>query len=134
NMRAGNTNTVLGQAWLVINPLLLSAVYFLLVVVIGGGGGVSFAGIAGGLFLYFLMSGAVQACATSVTNAGSLILNMNFPKLLLIISNVYLALRRFVPTLVVYFVIHTIWQKPWTLQMLWMPFVILLIALFSVGL
>lgn len=138
NMRAGNTNTVLGQAWLIINPLLLAAVYFLLIMVIsgrGGSGGMdTFAGIAGGLFLYFLMSGAVQSCATSVTNAGSLILNMNFPKQLLIISNVYLALRRFVPTMLVYLVIHALSGRAWTWHMLWIPFVVLLIALFSVGL
>ncbi|MCC2594530.1 ABC transporter permease [Tessaracoccus sp. OS52] len=136
NMRAGNTNTVLGQAWLIINPLLLAGVYYLLIVVIGGrgAGAADFAGIAGGLFLYFLMSGAVQSCATSVTNAGSLILNMNFPKQLLIVSNVYLALRRFVPTLVVYLVIHAVSGKPWTLHMLWIPYAVLLIALFSVGL
>lgn len=135
NMRASNTNTVLGQAWLVINPLLLASVYYLLIVVIGGRGvAADFAGITSGLFLYFLMSGAVQSCATSVTNAGSLILNMNFPKQLLIFSHVYLALRRFVPTLAVYFVIHLVWGKPWTWHMLWIPFVVLLIALFSVGL
>lgn len=134
NMRAANTNTVLGQAWLVINPLLLAAVYFLLIFVIGGGHNADFAQITSGLFLYFFMSGMVTASATSVTNAGSLILNMNFPKYLLIVSNLYLALRRFVPVLIVYAFIHVISRKPITVHLLWLPVVILLISLFAAGL
>ena len=37
SMHAANTDTVFGQAWLVINPLLLSGVYYILVDIIGGG-------------------------------------------------------------------------------------------------
>lgn len=134
NMRAANTNTVLGQAWLVVNPLLLAVVYYLLIVIVGRGQGADFGQITGGLFLYFFMSGVVTACATSVTNAGSLILNMNFPKYLLILSNLYLALRRFIPTLVVYAIIHVAYQKPITWHLLWVPVVIVLMSLFAAGL
>ena len=135
NMRAANTNTVLGQAWLVINPLLLAAVYYLLVVVIRGpnGGEVDFPQIASGLFLFFYLTGSITACATSITNAGSLILNMNFPKMLLIFSNVYLAFRRFLPTLVVYAVIHIYYRVPWTLQLLWIPVVIFSVTIMAMG-
>ena len=38
-MRAANTMTFFGQAWLVINPLLLALVYYLLVTVLAGGRG-----------------------------------------------------------------------------------------------
>lgn len=134
NMRAANTNTVLGQAWLVINPLLLALVYYLLIFVIGGSHNADFAQITSGLFLFFFMSGVVTACATSVTNAGSLILNMNFPKYLLIISNLQLALRRFIPTLVVYAIIHVVRGKPITVHLLWVPVVIALMGLFAAGL
>jgi len=37
NIRAANTNTFFGQVWLVLNPLLLAAVYYLLVDIIAGG-------------------------------------------------------------------------------------------------
>lgn len=136
NMRATNTNTVLGQAWLVINPLLLAGVYFLLVVVLRGstGGGADFPQIASGLFLFFYVTGCMTACATSVTNAGGLILNMSFPKMLLIFSNVYMGFRRFLPTLVVYFVIHILYGRPWTFQMLWLPVIILLATVLAIGL
>lgn len=135
NMRAANTNTVLGQAWLVINPLLLAGVYFLLVKVLSGSNpNADFAQITSGLFIFFYLTGSITASATSITNAGSLILNMNFPKLLLIFSNVYLAFRRFLPTLIVYGVIHIASGKPWTVHMLWIPVVILVVTIMGVGL
>lgn len=138
NMRATNTNTFLGQLWLVVNPLLLAGVYFLLVVVLSrGANSAGFPQITSGLFLFFYVTGAMSSCATSVTNAGGLILNMNFPKMLLIFSNVYMAFRRFLPTLAVYFVIHVAYLSQGTvfsLQMLWMPVIILLATVLSVGL
>lgn len=135
NIRAGNTNTFLGQAWLVLNPLLLAGVYFLLVVVLTGGrNGAQFPQIAGGLFLFFFVTGIVQACATSVTNAGSLVLNMNFPKQLLILSNTYLAFRRFLPTMAVYLVIHLAFRKEITWALLWTPLVWLFAMLIGQGL
>ena len=33
-MRGANTSTFFGQAWLVLNPLLLAAVYYILVTII----------------------------------------------------------------------------------------------------
>lgn len=143
NLRASNTNTFLGQAWLVVNPLLLAAVYFLLVMVISGGANVDggfrdglqgFARICAGLFIYFYVTGIISAAATSVTGAGGLILNMSFPKMLLIMSQAHLALRRFIPTLVVYFAIHLAAGLPWTLHMLWLPVIIFLGTLMGIGL
>ncbi len=139
NMRATNTNTFLGQAWLVINPLLLAAVYFLLVVVLSGNKAslANFPQITSGLFLFFYVTGAMTSCATSVTNAGGLVLNMNFPKMLLIFSNVYMAFRRFLPTLGVYLVIHIAFLSQGTVfswQMLWLPAIILLATMLAIGL
>lgn len=133
NLRASNTNTALGQMWLVINPLLLAFVYFLLVVVLTGGGAGAFPQITGGLFLFFYISGLIQACSNVVTNAGSLILNMNFPKMLLVLSIAYLNFRRFLPTMLVYVLIHIVWQLPWTLLLLFVPLVVLFGTLVGVG-
>ena len=115
-----------------LNPLLLAGVYFLLVMVLGGGKA-DFPQIAGGLFLFFLISGIITACATSVTNAGSLILNMNFPKQLLIFSNAYLAVRRFIPTMVVYIVIHVAFGRPFTWTWVYVPLVVVLAVMIGMG-
>lgn len=143
NLRASNTNTFLGQLWLVINPLLLAAVYFLLVMVISGGARVEggfqdglqvFARICAGLFFFFYVTGTISAAATSVSGAGGLILNMSFPKMLLIMSQAHLALRRFIPSLVVYLVIHIAAGLPWTWHMLWLPVYVVLGTLLGIGL
>ncbi len=133
-MRAANTNTFLGQAWLVVNPLLLAGVYYLMVAIISRGGGSSFPQITAGLFIFFFISGSMQSCTTSVTAGGSLILNMNFPKIILPMSAVYLNLRRFLPTLIVYAVVHIIWGRPWTWQLLWLPLIIAIAGLTALGL
>ncbi len=133
NMRASNTNTVLGQLWLVLNPLMLAGVYYLLIFIIAGNKNADFGQITSGLFLFFFISGVIQSCATSVTNAGSLILNMNFPKSLLIMSNLYLSLRRFAPTMLVYGIIHILTRGVWTFQLLWLPVVVLLASLIASG-
>ena len=71
-MHAANTDTVLGQAWLVINPLLLASVYFLLVNVISRAnrGLPFFAHLTAGLFLFTFLTGSISAGATSVTSSG----------------------------------------------------------------
>ena len=127
-MRAANTDTVFGQLWLVINPLLLAGVYFLLVNVINGrsvsedpeAAKAFFALLTSGLFLYYFITGAMQNGTTSVTAGGRLILNTPFPKMLLTVSTTYLAMRRYLPTLMVYVVIHILCDRPWGWQMLWM--------------
>lgn len=127
-MRAANTDTVFGQLWLVINPLLLATVYFLLVNVISGRSVSSnpdqakafFALLTSGLFLYYFITGCMQSGATAVTQGGKLILNTPFPKMLLTLSTTYQAFRRYIPTMLVYVVIHIATGRPWGWQMLWM--------------
>jgi teichoic acid transport system permease protein len=141
-MHAANTDTVFGQAWLVLNPLLLAGVYYLLVDVIGGGarakGGITpedfFALLTSGLFLYYYITGALQSGATSVTAGGRLILNTPFPKMLLTVSTVYLAFRRYLPTLLVYLVIHIVTGQRWGLHLLWLLPILVMATMMGLGL
>jgi len=139
-MHAANTDTFFGQAWLVINPLLLAGVYFLLVMVIGGHSGSTeaakafFALLTSGLFLFNFITGSMQNGATSLTQGGRLILNTPFPKMLLTVSTTYLAFRRYLPTLVVYFVIHVVMGLRFTWNMLWMIPILILAAMTGLGL
>src|SRR5690606_30924884 len=75
-IRAAHTQTVFGQLWLVLNPMLLALVYYILVAILTGRGGLDFlAHIVGGLFLYFFVSGSISTGASSVTGGGRLIMN-----------------------------------------------------------
>lgn len=130
NMRAQHLDTVFGRVWLIINPLLLAAVYFVLIDIIRKGesrGEEFLAHLIAGIFAYYFVSGAVREGARTVTRGGRLVLNTAFPRLLLPISSVYGNFIRFLPTLAVYAVIHLATGMPVGPQLL---LVIPLIALF----
>ena len=143
-MHAANTDTALGQIWLVLNPMLLAAVYYVLTVVlmrsgnngqkvvppadliaklspgqIANYGWESFAHLTSSLFLFFLVSTIILTGANSVIQGGALIMNTPFPKMLLPLSSTYLAFRRYLPTLLVYIPIHFLARRPISVNTLW---------------
>lgn len=138
NIRAANTNTFFGQVWLVLNPLLLAAVYYLLVDIIAGGSSKvdaseRFAHMCGGLFAFYYFSGAMTAGAASVVGGGKLLMNMSFPRMLLPLSAVRTAFFRFLPTLVVYLVIHVVMRQPLKWEMLLAPTFLAMLTVFAAG-
>ncbi|MEI8410330.1 MULTISPECIES: ABC transporter permease [unclassified Kribbella] len=138
NIRAANTNTFFGQVWLVLNPLLLAAVYYLLVDIIAGGSSKvdaaeRFAHMCGGLFAFYYFSGAMTAGAASVVGGGKLLMNQSFPRMLLPLSAVRTAFFRFLPTLVVYLAIHLAMRQPLGWQMLLAPAFLIMLTVFAAG-
>ncbi len=134
-IRAANTQTVFGQLWLVLNPLLLACVYYVLVTIIAPGrGGLPYlAHIVGGLFVYYMVSGSISTGAASVTSGGRLILNMAFPRLLMPMAAVRTAFFRFLPTVPVYLVILTIGGGRWSPVMLLGLVFLGMMVVFSIG-
>jgi teichoic acid transport system permease protein len=113
-LRAKHYDTFFGQLWLIITPLLMACVYFLLVMVIRGGsrGADFFAHLVAALFLFQLFSQSVQQGANSIVRGGKLVLNTAFPRVLLPLSSVIWAFRRFLPTVPIAVVIHLIIGVP----------------------
>jgi teichoic acid transport system permease protein len=107
-LRTQHFNTVFGQLWLVLNPLMLAGVYFVLVDILRGGssGPGFFAHLVAGVFAYHLVSDAVRDGTRAVVSGGRLILNSAFPRVLLPLSSVVSAAKRFVPTMIIYVPIH----------------------------
>ena len=138
NIRAANTNTFFGQVWLVLNPLLLAAVYYLLVDIIAGGSSKvdaaeRFAHMCGGLFAFYYFSGAMTAGAASVVGGGKLLMNMSFPRMLLPLAALRTAFFRFLPTMVVYLAIHLIMGQPLRWPMLLAPAFLIMLTFFAAG-
>jgi teichoic acid transport system permease protein len=135
NLRAQHFNTVFGQLWLVLNPLLLACVYFLLVYILRGSGsrGVEFfAHLLAGLFAYYFISDSIRLSVKSVTGGGRLILNTAFPRALLPLAGVITAFMRFLPTLVIYIPVHIIAGLPFGPHMLWLvPLIFLMFVMAS---
>jgi teichoic acid transport system permease protein len=136
SMRANQTQTFFGQLWLVINPLLLAGVYFLLVNVVSGHHQTLtyFAHLVAGLFAFYFIAGCMNTGAQSVVGGGRLIMNTAFPRLLLPLSAVYTAIRRFLPTMIIYFVLHFAAGLPASPKLLWAIAIYAEMVLFATGL
>ena len=129
-LREQHFDSVFGQLWLVLNPLLLSGVYFILIVIIGGAtDSARYAHLTASLFLFYLVSNSLTGGVKSVTAGQRLILNTAFPRIMLPISAVVIAIFKFLPTLIVLVAVKVVLGSPFTLEMLW-AIPVLLITIF----
>jgi teichoic acid transport system permease protein len=136
NLRAQHFNTAFGQLWLVLNPIMLAAVYFILVDILRSGsrGEDFFAHLVGGLFAYYFIQQSLQHGVKSVTSGGRLILNTAFPRALLPISSVMIAFTRFLPTLAIYALVHAVTGLPVVWELLWVVPIIGILTIMATGL
>ena len=131
-LRAQHADTAFGVLWLVINPLLLAAVYFILIDIIRSGEQPKdfFAHLVVCIFAFYLVSDAIRDASKSVVRGGKLILNSAFPRMLLPLSSVITAFLRFIPTAIVYVPIHVIAGLPVRPATLWaIPLIVLFVTL-----
>ena len=135
-LRAQHTNTVAGQLWLVINPLLLALTYYFLVIVVSKGANRSieyFAHLLSGIFMFYFISNSLVGGASSIVNVGSLISNKSFPRLLLPFSSVITSTRRFLPTIIVYVLLHILFRLPVSANQFLLIPVFVLFFMFAFG-
>ncbi|OYN90308.1 ABC transporter permease [Parenemella sanctibonifatiensis] len=137
NIRSANSNTVFGQLWLVLNPVLLAGVYFLLVNILTGRGKDNpeyFTHLTGSLFIFTMVTTAMTSGASSVTTAGKLLLNTAFPRILIPLSVVRTAVFRFLPTVPVILIFQLFTGNPWSPLMLLSLVFAAFMVLFGAGL
>ena len=134
-LRARYFNTILGQFWTVLSPLMLAGVYFLLIQVIGGGraGTDRFTLLVACVFLFYFTRNSVQAGASSIIGGSGLILNSAFPRAVLPITAVLEAFVQLVPSLIVYAVIHGLTGAPLSVSLIFLPLLLLLQTIFNLG-
>jgi ABC-type polysaccharide/polyol phosphate export permease len=133
-LREQHFDSIFGQLWLILNPLMLSAVYFLLIVIIGGSGGaIRYGHLTASLFLFYLVSNSLSGGVKSVTAGQRLILNTAFPRMMLPISATVIAFFKFIPTLLVFMIMRTVLGLPFGWEMLWSIPIILITLIFSLG-
>ena len=128
-------DSVFGQVWLIINPLLLSGVYFLLIVIIGGHSDkMRYGHLTACLFLFYFVANSMTAGSKSVVKGQKLILNTAFPRIMLPISAAYISFIRFLPTVFVFFVIRTAMGFPFGWAILWAIPVAVITGILALGL
>jgi teichoic acid transport system permease protein len=136
-LREQNFDTVFGQLWLVLNPMLLALVYFILVDILRASDSRNsefFAHLVAGLFAFMIIHNATTVGVRSVTKGGRLILNSAFPRALLPLSAVITSFMRFVPTFVIYVPIHLASGLPVNANQLWVLPILALLLLVASGL
>jgi teichoic acid transport system permease protein len=134
-LQAQHYGTVFGMTWLIINPVLLAAVYFVLVDILRSGERPPgfFAHLLGSIFVYTLVADSIRMSSRSVVGGGKLILNTAFPRTLLPLAAVLTSVMRFLPTLVIYAIAHVASGLPNNLNLLWSIPVLLELVGFAVG-
>jgi ABC-type polysaccharide/polyol phosphate export permease len=137
DLKAAHFNTVLGQFWTVLNPLMLAAVYWLLITIIRGGGlraePARLTLLIACIFLFYFTKNSLSTGARTVTGGGRLIMNTAFPRLLLPVTSTLEAFLQLLPSLAVYALIHVGAQRPVEPVLLLMPMLLLLHAMFNLG-
>jgi teichoic acid transport system permease protein len=136
-LREQHYDTVFGQLWLVINPLMIALVYFVLIDILRAGhagGPKFFAHLVAGIFAFYFINHSMTVGAKSVVKGGRLILNSAFPRALLPLSAVITAFMRFLPTIVVYAPIHLAAGLPVGWHLLWALPIMALLVLLACGL
>ena len=129
-------DTVFGQLWSVLSPLLSAGVYYLFVFVVQGGhqGPEFFLHLVAGIFIFEFVSTAGTRGANSIIRAGALINNTSFPRALLPLTDVLTAFRVFLPAMLIFGVFHIALQVPFHPAALQALPALILIIMFASGL
>ncbi|MFD6135289.1 ABC transporter permease [Isoptericola sp. NPDC056618] len=136
---SGTRETLLGQAWLVINPMLNGLAYYLIFgLVLKSSRGIdNFLGyLVIGVFLFQFTTQCVTGGAKSIASGRNLIRAFSFPRASLPISVVLRGILNLAPTLGAMFVLILVLpdQENWTAAAALFPAVLVLQVLFTTGL
>ena len=139
DLKAEHYDSAIGQLWVILDPLLLAAVYFLLRTVVkpAGTGAVRneiIAHLVWAVFVFTFMSNAMMAGARSLLNGRGLIMNAAFPRAVLPITAMIKSVFDFLPTVLVYFAFHLILGQPFGLALLALPAIIVVLTIMGLGL
>lgn len=129
-------DTVFGQLWSVLSPLLSAGVYYLFIFVVQGGhqGTEFFLHLVAGIFIFELVSTAGTRGANSIVRAGALINNTSFPRVLLPLTDILTAFRVFLPAMFIYAIFHTVLGAPVYIASLQAILALVLLVMFAAGL
>ena len=139
DLKGEHYDSAIGQIWVILDPLLMAAVYFLLrTVVRPAGSGNQRAAIIAHLvwavFVFTFVSNSMQTGARSLLSGRNLIMNASFPRAVLPLVSIVKAVFDFIPTMLVYFAFHAILGQPFGLSLVMLPVVFIILTLFNIGL
>jgi teichoic acid transport system permease protein len=139
DLKAQNYETTLGQAWVVLDPLLMAAVYYLFRSVVSTESTASarneiLSHLIWGVFVFYYTSNCVLGGARSLTSGRALILNSSFPRAALPLYEIVKSAMNFLPTLAVYLVLHAVLGRPFGFGLVALPVMVAIQTALNVGL
>jgi len=135
--RSRHQNTVLGNVWNLLNPLLTAGVYYLIFgVILNASRGVDnyILWLVIGLFAFRLTSSTVGRGATSITARQGLVRSLRFPRALLPVSTTIGEIMTFTFEVSILFVFAFATGESISWKVLLLPFVVALHTVFNLGL
>jgi teichoic acid transport system permease protein len=138
DIKARNFETFLGRVWHVLNPLLFGLIYFVFVGIVGGGGLGStkqLAFIVGNLYVWGYFSGTISTGSGSIQGgAGGITAQSAIPRVILPFASTLTSTELFLRSLVAYIPLHIISNRGLHIEMLWMPYLLVVTGFFGFGL
>ena len=137
DLKAEHYDSAIGQLWVILDPLLLAAVYFLLRTVvkpISANRNAVLAHLLWAVFVFTFVSNTMMAGARSLLNGRPLILNASFPRVVLPLTSVVKGIFDFLPTIFVYFVFALVLGQPFGSALLMLPVILVIITVMTLGL
>ncbi|CAN5810482.1 ABC transporter permease [soil metagenome] len=135
-LRSQHMNTVLGNVWYLLNPLLQVGVYYLVFgVLLGTNRGIDnfITFLAIGVFSYGFLQRSIVSCASSIVSNEGLIRSLSFPRAILPISSVVRESIAFSSSVALMVALAAITREPVTVQWLTLLAVVPLMATFALG-
>jgi teichoic acid transport system permease protein len=138
DLKGEHYDTALGQVWILLDPLLQAAVYYLLRTVVrpigtGTERNALVAHLIMAVFVFQYTSKALTNGSKSILSNKQLILNTSFPRAIFPIVATIKSLLGFLPTIVVYFLFHWIFDQPFGWSLMFLPLIIVLQTIFNLG-
>jgi teichoic acid transport system permease protein len=138
DLKAEHYSTVLGQIWIVLDPLLMAAVYFLLRTVVRPAGDAAsrdalISHLLWAVFFFMFTAKTIQAGSRSLLAGKALVLNTSVPRVLLPTTAVLKGFLDFLPTLLVYLIFHAVLGQPFTVWLVFLPLLVLMQTVLNFG-
>jgi len=139
DLKAEHYDSAIGQLWVILDPLLLAAVYFLLRTVVkpvgtGANRNAIIAHLLWAVFVFTFVSNAMMTGARSLLSGRNLIMNASFPRAVLPLVAIVKSVFDFLPTIFIYFVFALFLGQPFGSSLIFLPPIVVLLTVMTLGL
>lgn len=133
NKNAENASSRFGMWWIVIVPILQSIIFGMIIgLLLGRLRDPAFIPyLFTGVFLYTFVSGAFQTGAASITGNQGLLKSINFPRMIMPMSEVFKEFLAFLPSIPILILFVAVFTQSFKWEIMFFPLIIALLGVFG---